>query len=364
MHARRARGRRRRSAGWSACSRGARRCSSAATPRRSETCARCRASIRSASLDCAYDRLGLYRRRVHCRSSNRIRPTFAMLLLIVVTRGAGAASRSGSRRLVSANGPRKLVPSCSSKPSSVSSRFGRRHHTGVVEQEVEVRQVARQPVGERRDGRRTTRGRASRTSTLRVGVGAPDLRERPLTLRRVADREDHVGAGGGQAFGGLAAGPAVGSGDDDGAAGLVGDGVHAGTVCPGDRSERHPTPVRRSDGSMTTVPHLTLNNGVEIPQLGFGVFQIPPEDDQGRGPPGVRRRLPPHRHGAELPQRAGRRRGPAGVRAGSRGRLRHDEAQQRRPRSRGGSRRRSTSRSNASAPTTWTCSSSTGRWPC
>ncbi|WP_028049525.1 aldo/keto reductase [Cellulomonas sp. URHD0024] len=29
---------------------------------------------------------------------------------------------------------------------------------------------------------------------------------------------------------------------------------------------------------MSTVPHLTLNNGVEIPQLGFGVFQIPPED--------------------------------------------------------------------------------------
>jgi 2,5-diketo-D-gluconate reductase A len=29
---------------------------------------------------------------------------------------------------------------------------------------------------------------------------------------------------------------------------------------------------------MASVPTLTLNNGVEIPQLGFGVFQIPPED--------------------------------------------------------------------------------------
>ena len=29
---------------------------------------------------------------------------------------------------------------------------------------------------------------------------------------------------------------------------------------------------------MSTVPRLTLNNGVEIPQLGFGVFQIPPEE--------------------------------------------------------------------------------------
>jgi 2,5-diketo-D-gluconate reductase A len=29
---------------------------------------------------------------------------------------------------------------------------------------------------------------------------------------------------------------------------------------------------------MTSVPTITLNNGVEIPQLGFGVFQVPPED--------------------------------------------------------------------------------------
>jgi 2,5-diketo-D-gluconate reductase A len=28
---------------------------------------------------------------------------------------------------------------------------------------------------------------------------------------------------------------------------------------------------------MTAVPNITLNNGVEIPQLGFGVFQIPPD---------------------------------------------------------------------------------------
>ena len=29
---------------------------------------------------------------------------------------------------------------------------------------------------------------------------------------------------------------------------------------------------------MSTVPHLTLNDGTRIPQLGFGVFQIPPDD--------------------------------------------------------------------------------------
>ena len=27
-----------------------------------------------------------------------------------------------------------------------------------------------------------------------------------------------------------------------------------------------------------TVPNIELNNGVSIPQLGFGVFQVPPEE--------------------------------------------------------------------------------------
>ena len=29
---------------------------------------------------------------------------------------------------------------------------------------------------------------------------------------------------------------------------------------------------------MTTVPNITLNDGTAIPQLGFGVFQIPPDE--------------------------------------------------------------------------------------
>lgn len=29
-----------------------------------------------------------------------------------------------------------------------------------------------------------------------------------------------------------------------------------------------------------TIPTVTLNNGVRIPQLGFGVFQVPPEETQ------------------------------------------------------------------------------------
>ncbi|MFE4542997.1 aldo/keto reductase [Arthrobacter sp. NPDC056727] len=30
----------------------------------------------------------------------------------------------------------------------------------------------------------------------------------------------------------------------------------------------------------STVPNVTLNNGVQVPQLGFGVFQVPPEETQ------------------------------------------------------------------------------------
>jgi 2,5-diketo-D-gluconate reductase A len=33
-------------------------------------------------------------------------------------------------------------------------------------------------------------------------------------------------------------------------------------------------------GSMTLIPPVTLRDGVEIPQLGFGVFQVPPEETQ------------------------------------------------------------------------------------
>ena len=35
---------------------------------------------------------------------------------------------------------------------------------------------------------------------------------------------------------------------------------------------------------MPTVPTVTLNNGVAIPQLGFGVFQIPDDETTARSP--------------------------------------------------------------------------------
>ena len=60
----------------------------------------------------------------------------------------------------------------------------------------------------------------------------------------------------------------------------------------------------------TTTPALKLNNGVEMPALGLGVFQTPARGDHA--PPSsaaLRRRLPPHRHRRRLRQRARGRRG-------------------------------------------------------
>jgi len=39
-----------------------------------------------------------------------------------------------------------------------------------------------------------------------------------------------------------------------------------------------PAPRIEEDVLMSTVPHLTLNNGVEMPAIGLGVFQTPPEE--------------------------------------------------------------------------------------
>jgi 2,5-diketo-D-gluconate reductase A len=42
----------------------------------------------------------------------------------------------------------------------------------------------------------------------------------------------------------------------------------------------HKEELMMSQSQETTIPAVTLNNGVRIPQLGFGVFQVPPEDTQ------------------------------------------------------------------------------------
>ncbi|CAM5519872.1 hypothetical protein STANM309S_05115 [Streptomyces tanashiensis] len=58
----------------------------------------------------------------------------------------------------------------------------------------------------------------------------------------------------------------------------------------------------------STAPAVTLNNGVEIPQLGFGVFQVADDETTAGGRP--RGRLPQHRHRRRL-RRRGRRRAPS-----------------------------------------------------
>ena len=77
---------------------------------------------------------------------------------------------------------------------------------------------------------------------------------------------------------------------------------------------------------MTTVPNVTLNNGVEMPILGFGVYQIPPDDTEAAVADGARGRLPPPRHRRRLRQRGGGRPGRRQQRHPPRRAVRHDEA--------------------------------------
>src|SRR5690242_11688086 len=50
----------------------------------------------------------------------------------------------------------------------------------------------------------------------------------------------------------------------------------AGLAYRGGRARRRGEPTKEVT-LMTAVPNVTLNNGVSIPQLGFGVFQIEPD---------------------------------------------------------------------------------------
>ncbi len=113
--------------------------------------------------------------------------------------------------------------------------------------------------------------------------------------------------------------------------------------------------------STSTVPTIELNDGHPIPQLGFGVFQIPPAETARAVQRRARGRLPAHRHRRDVRQRARRRRGAARVGPRPGRRLHHEQAQQRLPRARRRAHARSPGRSRSSAPTTSTCSSSTGR---
>lgn len=46
--------------------------------------------------------------------------------------------------------------------------------------------------------------------------------------------------------------------------------------------------------------NITLNNGVQIPVLGFGVFQIPPAETEQAVIAAIKGGLPPHRHRTDL----------------------------------------------------------------
>ena len=79
------------------------------------------------------------------------------------------------------------------------------------------------------------------------------------------------------------------------------------------------------------VPTVTLNDDRQIPQLGFGVFKVPPAETQETVEQAFEVGLPPHRHRPDVRQRGGGRRRDQGVRPASRGALDHHQAQQRLP---------------------------------
>ena len=54
---------------------------------------------------------------------------------------------------------------------------------------------------------------------------------------------------------------------------------------------------------------IRLNNGVEMPALGLGVFQTPPDETRDAVAAALGCRIPPHRHRRRLRQRAPGRRG-------------------------------------------------------
>ncbi len=60
---------------------------------------------------------------------------------------------------------------------------------------------------------------------------------------------------------------------------------------------------------MTTVPTIKLNDGHDIPQLGFGVFKVDPDEAERIVSDALEAGLPAHRHGRGLRQRGRRRAG-------------------------------------------------------
>ncbi len=119
------------------------------------------------------------------------------------------------------------------EPVSGGVALGRLHHAGVVDQDVDRAAFCVQF--------RTEFGDAGQRGQVEVldgqfGVGdlGADVGDRGFALGAVADRHDHVGACGGEAFGDAESQSAVGTGDDGEFPGEVGEGEgeisHAGDV--------------------------------------------------------------------------------------------------------------------------------------
>ena len=75
------------------------------------------------------------------------------------------------------------------------------------------------------------------------------------------------------------------------------------------RSPEVPNQALRRRRMTTTIPSLTLNNGVEMPALGLGVFQTPPDETTAAVEAALSHRLSPYRHRRGVRQRARGRRG-------------------------------------------------------
>ena len=125
--------------------------------------------------------------------------------------GRAADSSAGSSRPVSTKCPRWLVPNCSSKPSSVSLRLGRRHHAGVVD-----RAGRGCPTSPRRTSAPTHRGQVQlRDVDLRgVDLGRGSVRPPASARVEVAARQHHAGAVGGEFVRSVVADAGIRSGDD------------------------------------------------------------------------------------------------------------------------------------------------------
>jgi 2,5-diketo-D-gluconate reductase A len=83
-------------------------------------------------------------------------------------------------------------------------------------------------------------------------------------------------------------------------------------VRPGTNDDRK----RKANDMNVPTMIITLNNGVEMPALGLGVFQTPPDETRDTVRAAPRCGVPAHRHRGGVRQRAPGRRGGAQLRPG------------------------------------------------